>query len=184
MKKAAFLDRDGVINRKRPEGEYVTRWDDLEILPGVGEAIAMLRHAGFEVVVISNQRCVAKGLLSMDGLWALHECLSHELAQAGAALTAAYYCPHDLQPPCTCRKPLPGMLLQAAAEHEIDLASSWMIGDSDIDIQAGQAAGCRTARISDSGQNVQSPADISADSLLSAVRQILNYVRGLDPVIR
>jgi D-glycero-D-manno-heptose 1,7-bisphosphate phosphatase len=184
MKKAAFLDRDGVINRKRPEGEYVTRWDDLEILPGVGEAIAMLRHAGFEVVVISNQRCVAKGLLSMDGLWALHECLSHELAQAGAALTAAYYCPHDLQPPCTCRKPLPGMLLQAAAEHEIDLASSWMIGDSDIDIQAGQAAGCRTARISDSGQHVQSPADISADSLLPAVRQILNYVRGLDPVIR
>lgn len=184
MKKAAFLDRDGVINRKRPEGEYVTRWDDLEILPGVGEAIAMLRHAGFEIVVISNQRCVAKGLLTMDGLWALHERMSQELARDGGALTAAYYCPHDLKPPCACRKPLPGMLLQAAAEHGIDLASSWMIGDSDIDIQAGQAAGCRTARISDSGQHVQSPADISADSLLPAVRQILNYVRGLDPVIR
>lgn len=184
MKKAAFLDRDGVINRKRPEGEYVTRWDELEILPGVAEAIAMLRHAGFEVVVISNQRCVAKGLLSMDGLWALHERMSQELARAGGVLTAAYYCPHDLQPPCTCRKPLPGMLLQAAAEHGIDLAASWMIGDSDIDIQAGQAAGCRTARISASGQRLQSLADISADSLLAAVRQILNYVRSLDPVTR
>ena len=184
MKKAAFLDRDGVINRKRPEGEYVTRWDELEILPGVAEAIAMLRHAGFEVVVISNQRCVAKGLLSMDGLWALHERMSQELARGGGVLTAAYYCPHDLQPPCTCRKPLPGMLLQAAAERGIDLAASWMIGDSDIDIQAGQAAGCRTARISVSGQHVEGPADISADSLLAAVRQILNDVRALDPVTR
>ena len=184
MKKAAFLDRDGVINRKRPEGEYVTRWDELKILPGVAEAIAMLRHAGYEVVVISNQRCVAKGLLTMDGLWALHERMSQELARAGGLLTAAYYCPHDLQPPCTCRKPLPGMLLQAAAEHGIDLASSWMIGDSDIDIQAGQAAGCRTARISVSGQHLHNLADISADSLLAAVRQILNYVRAPHPVTR
>jgi len=182
MKKAAFLDRDGVINRKRPEGEYVTRWAELEILPGVAEAIVMLRHAGFEVVVISNQRCVSKGLLTMDALWALHERMSRELAQAGGVLTAGYYCPHDLQPPCTCRKPLPGMLLQAAAEHGIDLASSWMIGDSDIDIQAGQAAQCRTARIFESGQHVHGLADISADSLLAAVRQILNYVRVLDPV--
>lgn len=172
MKKATFLDRDGVINKKRPEGEYVTAWQEFEFLPGVGEAIALLANAGFEVIIISNQRCVAKGLLTSTELQSIHEKMCRELALQGAAITDGYYCPHDLQPACNCRKPAPGMLLQAAEEHGIDLANSWMIGDSEIDIEAGKAAGCRTARIFNA-ELATTGADITAGSLLQAVQQIL-----------
>ncbi len=117
MKKAAFLDRDGVINRKAPEGQYVTRWEEMEFLPGAGEAIRLLNDAGFFVVVVSNQRCVAKGLISTDELESIHARMRGEFQVAGARIDAIYYCPHDDQPPCGCRKPQPGMLLEAARTH-------------------------------------------------------------------
>jgi histidinol-phosphate phosphatase family protein len=173
MKRAAFLDRDGVINRKRPEGQYVTRWEDLEILPGVSESIALLGKAGYCVLVVSNQRCVAKGLLTVEELESIHQRMCRELAAAGAVISKVYYCPHETQPPCECRKPAPGMLLTAAREHEIDMAGSWMIGDSDIDIEAGRRAGCRTVRISSSKEVTKGAAEVVAPSLLSAVRKLL-----------
>src|SRR5438552_17540116 len=124
MNKAAFLDRDGVINQKAPEGEYITRWEDVKFLPGVAEAITQFNRAGFQVIVISNQRCVAKGLLSIAELESLHRRMLDWLAKQGAVVNAVYYCPHEkTQPSCNCRKPLPGMLLQAANEHQIDLPS-------------------------------------------------------------
>jgi D-glycero-D-manno-heptose 1,7-bisphosphate phosphatase len=173
MKRAAFLDRDGVINRKPPEGQYVTRWEEMQFLPGVAEAIALLIGAGFCVIVVSNQRCVAKGLLTVRELDLIHLRMCQELATAGAEITEVYYCPHDTQPPCGCRKPAPGMLLAAAHAHEIDLTASWMIGDSDIDMEAGRIAGCRTARILKSDQVASGVADAFAQSLLNAVHQIL-----------
>src|SRR5712692_12048263 len=136
MKKAAFLDRDGVINRKAPEGGYITRWEDLEILPGVPEGIILLTQAGYSVLAVSNQRCVAKGLLSLSELESIHERLCQELETKGASITRIYYCPHDNLTPCGCRKPAPGMLLAAARDHGIDLQNSWMIGDSKVDIEA------------------------------------------------
>lgn len=173
MKRAAFLDRDGVINRKPPEGQYVTRWEEMQILPGVAEAIAMLRGAGFCVIVVSNQRCVAKGLLTIGELELIHRRLCQKLAAAGAEITEVYYCPHEKQPPCSCRKPAPGMILAAAQAHEISLTASWMIGDSDIDVEAGRNASCRTARILKSDQAATGAADVFAQSLLDAVHQIL-----------
>jgi len=173
MKRAAFLDRDGVINRKPKEGQYVTRWEEMQFLPGVAEGIALLIGAGFCVIVASNQRCVAKGLLTVRELDLIHERMCEELAAAGAVITEVYYCPHETQPPCSCRKPAPGMLLAAARAHEIDLAASWMIGDSDIDVEAGKNAGCRTARILKSDQIASGSADVLAQSLLLAVHQIL-----------
>ena len=173
MKKAVFLDRDGVINRKPPEGEYVTRWGELELLPGVAEAIAALVRAGFLVIVVSNQRCVAKGLLTVRELDSIHKCMRQKLATAGAVITEVYYCPHDTQPQCDCRKPAPGMLLTAARDHDVDLAGSWMVGDSDTDVEAGKKAGCRTARILKIGETAASGADMFAQSLFDAVRQIL-----------
>src|SRR5215472_7327706 len=115
MKRAAFLDRDGVINKRASEGEYITRWEDVQILPGVADAIAMLNRAGFLVIVVSNQRCVAKGQISVAQLEELHERLRHSLAADGATIDHVYYCPHEKTPPCSCRKPAPGMLLTAAA---------------------------------------------------------------------
>jgi D-glycero-D-manno-heptose 1,7-bisphosphate phosphatase len=173
MKRAAFLDRDGVINRKPPEGQYVTRWEEMQILPGVPEAIALLGGAGFCVMIVSNQRCVAKGLLTVLELDLIHQRLRKRLAAAGAEITEVYYCPHEKDPPCSCRKPAPGMILAAARAHEINLNASWMIGDSDIDVQAGRNAGCRTARILRKDQAAVDLADVFARSLLDAVHQIL-----------
>lgn len=173
MKRAAFLDRDGVINRKPAEGEYVTRWEEMEILPGVPEAIALLTEAGYCVLAVSNQRCVAKGLLTISELELLHERLRQELDAKGAHITKIYYCPHENNPPCGCRKPAPGMLLNAARENGIELERSWMVGDSDVDMQAGRSAGCRTARIGDNTAELTSGADVVARTLLEAVRQVM-----------
>jgi D-glycero-D-manno-heptose 1,7-bisphosphate phosphatase len=173
MNRAAFLDRDGVINERAVEGEYVTRWEDMRFLPGTAEAIASLNRAGFRVTVVTNQRCVAKGLLSVSELEFMHDQMCGYLAAAGAVIDNVYYCPHAQQPPCSCRKPSPGMLLTAASSHQIDLRASWMIGDSDIDMSAGRSAGCKTARILNRGEVEQCQADILAPSLIDAVRQIL-----------
>lgn len=175
MNRAAFLDRDGVINQKAPEGQYVTRWEDMKFLPGVPEAIAQLNRAGLQVILISNQRCVAKGLISVSELEALHQRMQHWLAERGAVIDAIYYCPHEkTQPPCDCRKPAPGMLLQAAREHQIDLPNSWMIGDSASDMEAGLRAGCKTLRIQSTGKD--SKANLSATSLAEAVPMLLGEI--------
>ncbi len=173
MNKAAFLDRDGVINRKAPEGQYVTCWEDLQFLPGVPEAIGLLTGAGYCVFVVSNQRCVANGLLTVAELESIHRRMCQELAAVGATITQVYYCPHEKQPPCRCRKPAPGMLLTAAQTHKLDLTSSWMIGDSEIDVEAGRNAGCRTVRILNGDDAKNGGADVSARSLLDAVHQML-----------
>ena len=173
MKKAVFLDRDGVINRKAPEGRYVTRWEEMELLPGVREAVGFFNQAGFFVVVVSNQRCVAKGLITTDELESLHARMRREFETAGARLDAIYYCPHEYEPPCACRKPQPGMLLNAAREHDIDLTQSWMVGDSGHDVEAGRAAGCRTIRLTEDGKSIVSGSDVVASSLLDAAHKIL-----------
>jgi len=182
MVRAAFLDRDGVINRKAPDGEYVIHWEDFHFLPGVAEAIAQLNGAGFCVIVVTNQRCVAKGLLTEAELESLHRRMTDHLASAGARVDAIYCCPHENEPPCSCRKPAPGMLLEAARCRGLDLTASWMIGDSAADIQAGKSAGCRTARVlvenppmRESGNDGAMPcdADITAASLLEAIPGIL-----------
>jgi histidinol-phosphate phosphatase family protein len=174
MKKAAFLDRDGVINKRAPNGGYILRWRDFQILPGVAEAISLLNHAGFLVVVITNQQCVAKGLLSLAGLDEIHKKMVTELAFKNACLDAIYFCPHSSDQSCTCRKPAPGMLLTASKEHNIDLVNSWMIGDTDTDIAAGRNAGCKTIQITENTEEAAaSTANRTASSLLAAVKRIL-----------
>jgi D-glycero-D-manno-heptose 1,7-bisphosphate phosphatase len=182
MRKAVFLDRDGVINKKAPDGQYVTLWEDFRFLPGVVEGISQLNRAGFFVVVVTNQRCVAKGLLTELDLKDLHQRMTGELAKAGATIDAIYYCPHEMEPRCDCRKPAPGMLLEASRAHGLNLSGSWMIGDSDADIQAGKNAGCRTVRLpsekaagheAGQGYTEGADADINAASFLQAITTIL-----------
>jgi D-glycero-D-manno-heptose 1,7-bisphosphate phosphatase len=191
MNRAVFLDRDGVINQKPPEGDYVTRWEDFHILPGVVEGVALLRQAGFRVIVVTNQRCVAKGLLSVAELEKMHRRMSSLLARGGAAIDGIYYCPHEMEPRCNCRKPAPGMLLDAASEHGIELPASWMIGDSDIDIEAGRNAGCKTAYLLATNEAADEPgraggkatrADIVATSLLEAISEILHWEGAARPL--
>jgi D-glycero-D-manno-heptose 1,7-bisphosphate phosphatase len=174
---AVFLDRDGVINVKAPEGDYVVRWEDFHILPGVLEGLRLLTDSGVPVIVVTNQRCVAKGLLTTAELEGMHQRMREFVTQGGAKIDAVYYCPHEMRECCGCRKPAPGMFVDAARDYGIDLPTSWMIGDSDIDVEAGKNAGCKTARLltkSESGAaGPKTEPDIVAFSLLDAVNQIL-----------
>jgi histidinol-phosphate phosphatase family protein len=175
MNKAVFLDRDGVINRKAPEGDYIVRWQEFEILPGVVEAIRILNQAAYRVIVVTNQRAVAKNKITLTELEEIHRKLIAEVGQSGAVIDRIYFCPHDLESKCGCRKPEPGMLLRALEEFEIDPQQSWMIGDSAVDIEAGRRAGCRTALIKAGwdGTGGTHGTDILAEDLYQAVKIIL-----------
>jgi D-glycero-D-manno-heptose 1,7-bisphosphate phosphatase len=171
MHRAVFIDRDGVINQKVPEPAYVTRWEEFCILPYTSRAISLFNKADFRVIVVTNQRCIAKGLISIAELESIHGEMRKKLAGAGAHIDAIYYCPHEKEC-CDCRKPAPGMLLEAARIHHIDLSASWMIGDSDSDVEAGRKAGCRTARVVRGHEAPAVAGDVSGPSLLSIARKI------------
>jgi D-glycero-D-manno-heptose 1,7-bisphosphate phosphatase len=145
----------------------------MDFFPGVREAVGSLHRHGFFVVVVTNQRCVAKGLISVAELESLHRRMRQEFEAAGATIDAIYYCPHENVPPCSCRKPRAGMLLQAAADHSIDLKASWMIGDRMADIEAGRAAGCHTALVGSEDDGETGGADLVAHSLQDVSRKIL-----------
>src|SRR5580704_250582 len=178
MNRAVFLDRDGVITRKPSEGEYVTRWEEMDVLPGVVDAIRLLNRSKFRVVVVSNQRCVAKGLVTAGELESMHRRMCEQLAAAGATIDGVYYCPHEKWPACSCRKPAPGMLLDAARKYQLDLAASWMIGDSEVDVEAGRNAGCKTARLLESDV-VEDKADVVASSLHEVIDRILRLEKDI-----
>lgn len=139
-----FLDRDGVINEKMPEGQYVTSWSEFRILPGVADAIRNLNQAGLRVVVVSNQRGVALGLYSAETVRTIHAEFQKALASQGARVDGFYFCPHE-RAQCNCRKPLPGLFEQAIKDSpDITAESSAMVGDSLSDIEFGRRLGMLT----------------------------------------
>lgn len=145
LRKAAFLDRDGVINLDRA---YVHRWEDFEFAPGAVDAMRQLKQAGYLLVVVTNQSGIARGYYTEEQYQQLTAQMRQSLAAADAAVDAVYHCPHHpagsvapLAIDCQCRKPLPGMILQASTDLGIDLAASLLIGDKPSDIEAAQAAG-------------------------------------------
>jgi D-glycero-D-manno-heptose 1,7-bisphosphate phosphatase len=139
----AFLDRDGTINVGAPEGEYITSADHLVLLPRAAQAIRALNDAGITTVLVTNQRGIARGLMSEADLDLIHLRLAELLAESGAHLDLMIHCPHE-RAVCDCRKPLPGMLRQAEARlGTIDRETSVIIGDAESDIEAGTAFGIR-----------------------------------------
>lgn len=145
MYKAVFLDRDGLINEKAPEHEYIRKWEEFRFLPGVPEAIRRLNEAGYLVLVVTNQRGVARGLMTMEEAFELHSAMCAALERDGARIARVYMCPHE-EGSCTCRKPDIGLFLQAERDFAIDKSRSWMVGDSDSDIEAGRRYGVRTIK--------------------------------------
>ncbi|MBL0226683.1 MAG: D-glycero-beta-D-manno-heptose 1,7-bisphosphate 7-phosphatase [Geobacteraceae bacterium] len=180
MKRAVFIDRDGTINEEK---DYLFRTDDFTFIPGAPRAIRLLNEAGFLVVVVTNQSGVARGYYTEEDVHLLHRHIASQLDQHGARVDAWYYCPHhpsgrgSYALPCRCRKPLPGMLLEAAGRFDIDLESSVMIGDKLVDVEAGAAAGCRSILVrtgygSDEEQRCRSGIEIY-DDLLQAAESLL-----------
>jgi D-glycero-D-manno-heptose 1,7-bisphosphate phosphatase len=160
---AVFVDRDGVINllvpdpvSSRPESPLVV--GDVELIDGAAGALRSLAGAGWRLVGVSNQPAAAKGLLTVDALYAGQARVLDLLAADGVTFDDFRLCLHhpdgvvpELSGPCDCRKPAPGMLLDAAADGGLDLAASWMVGDTDSDVEAGRAAGCATVLIEHPG---------------------------------
>ena len=145
LHKAVFLDRDGLINQKAPEHDYIKSEQGFLLLPGVSEAIRALNQAGYLVLVVTNQRGIARGLMTMEDLERIHWHMRRELARAGAYIDQIYVCPHDVGQ-CNCRKPDIGLFIQASYDFAIDRAHSWMVGDSDSDVEAGNRFGLRTVK--------------------------------------
>ena len=151
--RAVFLDRDGTINVYKG---FLTNPDDFELIDGAAEAIKRINHSGYLTIVVSNQPVIARGDSTFEELKAIHEKMETELGKTGAFVDAIYYCPHhpdkgfegeriDYKFDCQCRKPKPGLLLQAASEWNIDLTESYMIGDTERDVEAGNRAHCKAS---------------------------------------
>jgi len=143
-KKIIFLDRDGVINKKASKAEYVKSWDEFEFLPGAIEAMTLLAQNDYKIFIISNQAGIARGAMTEHDLKEIHGNMEKELKKHNVKIEKIYYCPHGWDDGCECRKPKPGMLFQASREHDLDLSKALFIGDDERDLQAGNAAGCRT----------------------------------------
>jgi len=177
-----FLDRDGILNEKMPEGQYVTRWQDFRVLPGVPEALRRLNDAGVRVIVVSNQRGIARGLYTAADVEAIHAEFQRLLHSAVARVDAFFICPHD-KGQCHCRKPLPGLFEQAVAQFPgITAATSAMIGDSLSDIEFGRRLGMTTIFLEGDPQRRKSGAedagklaDMRFASLPQAVEALLAY---------
>ena len=146
MRPAAFLDRDGTVIE---EVGHLGEPDRVVLLPGVPAALRRLSDAGFALVLITNQAGVARGYFTETEVAAVNERTAALLEQKGVRLEGWYHCPHhpDFTGPCDCRKPLPGMLVRAAGDLELDLSRSWMVGDHPSDAEAGRAAGARSIMV-------------------------------------
>jgi D-glycero-D-manno-heptose 1,7-bisphosphate phosphatase len=191
---AAFLDRDGVLNEGVPDpvsGELESPLEvgDVSLLPGAAMAARRLASAGYALVCVTNQPAAAKGKVTLEGLRAVHERVVELLARDGVELAASYLCLHhpegvvpELAGRCDCRKPAPGMLLDAAEALALSLNHSWMLGDTDSDVQAGQSAGCRTVLIGYPGSAHKRLGSVSPDlfasSLADGVAQLLDHDAG------
>jgi D-glycero-D-manno-heptose 1,7-bisphosphate phosphatase len=137
-----FLDRDGVLNERPSRAEYVRQPEEFRWLPGALEGLRLLAAAGYRVIVISNQAGIGRGAMSEHDLNRVHDRMRREAADAGGRIDDIYYCPHDWDDGCECRKPKPGMLYQAQREHQLDLSRTPYIGDDERDGDAALAAGC------------------------------------------
>jgi len=185
-RKAAFLDRDGVINLDRA---YVHQWDEFEFVPGAVDAMRRLREAGYVLIVVTNQSGLARGMYTEDQFQTLTTHMRAALKDAGAEVEAVYHCPHHpkgtvpgLAVDCDCRKPEPGMILRAAREHGLSLADSFMVGDKPSDIEAARAAGVGRAYIvqSDNAESV----DVGTEGLAGADAAYADLAACVDALLK
>ncbi len=162
--RAVFLDRDGVINRNRPD--YVKAWEEFEFLPGALKALERLAGSPFYIVVVTNQSAVGRGLVSRGDIDGIHTRMERAIRGARGRVDAIYYCPHTPADGCDCRKPRPGLLFQAAEKLQLDLAASYLVGDDLSDAEAALAAGVRPVLLRPGCGNETSPDLLQGKALI------------------
>lgn len=165
----AILDRDGVLNRKPPKAQYVRDWSEWTWCPGARDALRLLREAGYRTIIVSNQAGIGRGALTEADLTALHARMKWEAAKAGGRIDGIYYCPHDWEDGCACRKPKPGLLFQAQRDFHLDLTRTPFIGDDERDAAAADAAECPFYQVTEQ----RSLLDVTRDLLTP--KRILAY---------
>jgi D-glycero-D-manno-heptose 1,7-bisphosphate phosphatase len=177
-RRAVFLDKDGTLVDDVP---YNVDPAKIRLTAGAAEAARSLRAAGFQLIVITNQSGVARGLFPVSALVPVRDRIEQLMRDAGAPIAGFYFCPHlprgsvvEYAIDCDCRKPAPGLILQAAADHVIDLPGSWVVGDKLDDVEAGRRAGCQTVLIGRGDENHQSQITMFASDLAAAARMILS----------
>lgn len=172
-KPAVFLDRDGVLI---VEKDFLISRDDIEFFPRTFESLKSLNN-GFLKIVVSNQSGIARGYFTQEDVEKLNDIISHKLADKGIVIDAWYFCPHGPEDDCGCRKPRPGMLLEAAKKMNIDLNRSWMIGDKTSDIVAGKASGAKTVLVKTGYGGAEPGArDIHPDFTAADIREAIDYI--------
>ena len=144
-RRAIFLDRDGVINKKRDD--YVKSINELEIFPFVASAIKKLNNANFKVIVITNQSAINRNIITHKKVEQIHLTIQNYLKKNQSFIDAFYYCPHRPDENCICRKPKPGLLIKAIQDFKINPKESWMMGDSNSDLESGRLVGCNVMKI-------------------------------------
>jgi len=164
-RKAVFLDRDGVINEERKD--YVKKISEFKILKNVDRSVQLLKENNFLIIVITNQSAINRGIISEDTLNEIHQFLHEHMKKNNAALDGIYFCPHTPNENCQCRKPKPGMIIQAANDYDIDLNQSWFIGNSYNDLTAAKEAGCKGILIDET------------NDLMTIAQQIIKKVGSL-----
>jgi D-glycero-D-manno-heptose 1,7-bisphosphate phosphatase len=143
-RRVVFLDRDGVINESPPDGGWVLRWEEFHFVRGALEALRRLDEHGFAVVVITNQSCIGRGLITLAEAEAINRRMADAVAAAGGRIAGVYFCPHSPDAECSCRKPKPGLIDQAVRELGLQPGHWFFVGDMERDIEAGLARGCTT----------------------------------------
>jgi D-glycero-D-manno-heptose 1,7-bisphosphate phosphatase len=171
LEKVIFLDRDGVINYDSPD--YIKSWEEYRFLPGSLEALAALTAAGHALILITNQSIIGRGMVPLQVLEDMHQRMRQAVAEAGGRIFDIFYCPHRPEEACDCRKPAPGMIVQAASQHHIDPAAAIMIGDNAKDIACGRNAGCGLKAEKELALKGIQPTAV-ADDLANAAEMILS----------
>jgi D-glycero-D-manno-heptose 1,7-bisphosphate phosphatase len=175
-----FLDRDGVINLDRDD--YIKTLEDCEFYPDALEALAWLNARDIEVILISNQSGLNRGIVAWDDFWAIHEWMIRGVREAGGDMLAAFYCPHHPDEGCSCRKPSPGMILAACGYYPIPLEKTHMIGDRKSDVLAAENAGCRGVLLNRPGDGKEPAAlRIGSGRSIGQFSNLLEAVRAIFP---
>ena len=173
QKKAVFLDRDGVINKEK---NYLYQKKDFEFIDGVFEACRYFQKIGYQLIVVTNQSGIARSYYQKEDFYKLTKWMLKQFENQGIKILDVFFCPHGPESTCNCRKPNPGMLLEAKEKHKIDMKNSWMIGDKEADVGAANAAGIKNTILVKTGHDIDE-TNSNAKFILKSIKNTLDIIK-------